>query len=301
VPIPESQLETWSHQGAIATARLTHESVRNALAAVSSPIRGMDYEVYLQGSYRNSTNIRSDSDVDVVVQLNSTFGYDLSGLPTDQARLFQAAYSTPAAYRREHFRPHVLTALQRYYGTNALTEGSKSLKLRPGPGRLGADIIPAIHFRKYTYFYGQNASGFIDGIQFDNVRDRRNVVNFPRLHYDNGVSKNSADRTNGRYKPAVRMFKNAASRLIDQGAIAKAGAPSYFIECLLYNVPDINFSGSLQDTFLSTLRWLWTLANLDCFMCQNGQLTLFGSTSEQWSDTKAAQFVKALADLWHNR
>jgi len=29
--IPESQLETWSHQGAVTTAEATHKSIRNAL------------------------------------------------------------------------------------------------------------------------------------------------------------------------------------------------------------------------------------------------------------------------------
>jgi tRNA nucleotidyltransferase (CCA-adding enzyme) len=82
--IPESQLQTWSHQGAVTTAKTTHESIRNALAANTSPIRDKSYEVYLQGSYKNTTNIRGDSDVDVVAQLNSTFQDDLSALPLAQ-------------------------------------------------------------------------------------------------------------------------------------------------------------------------------------------------------------------------
>lgn len=54
--IPESQLETWSHQGAVTTARATHESVRNALESYESWPRDVEYEVYLQGSYKNDTN-----------------------------------------------------------------------------------------------------------------------------------------------------------------------------------------------------------------------------------------------------
>ena len=79
MPIPESQLETWSHQGAVTTAKQTHESIRKALNPHTWPT-GVKYEVYLQGSYKNTTNIRGDSDVDVVAQLNSTFQHDLSEL-----------------------------------------------------------------------------------------------------------------------------------------------------------------------------------------------------------------------------
>src|SRR5690348_706208 len=143
MPIPESQLETWSHQGAVTTASATYRSIQTALTANSSPIREKNYEVYLQGSYKNDTNIRGDSDVDVVVQLNSTFGYDLSALPEEQKRQFQVSYPTNATYLWEDLRADVLRALRAYYGAASITEGNKSLKLASAPGRLAADIIPA--------------------------------------------------------------------------------------------------------------------------------------------------------------
>ena len=40
----------------------------------------MTYVSYLQGSYRNDTNIRGDSDVDLVLELNSVFKHDASVL-----------------------------------------------------------------------------------------------------------------------------------------------------------------------------------------------------------------------------
>lgn len=61
--IPESQLETWSHQGAVTTAKTTADSIRNALDSYSSWPDGIYFEVYLQGSYKNDTNIRGDSDI----------------------------------------------------------------------------------------------------------------------------------------------------------------------------------------------------------------------------------------------
>ena len=43
--IPESQLKTWSKQGATVGSADTHKSIRNALAQHSWP-SGMDYNAY---------------------------------------------------------------------------------------------------------------------------------------------------------------------------------------------------------------------------------------------------------------
>jgi tRNA nucleotidyltransferase (CCA-adding enzyme) len=76
--IPESQLRTWANRGAITTAKTTTDSVKNALNSYNGWPSGIDFEVYLQGSYKNKTNIRGDSDVDVVAQLNSASYSNLS-------------------------------------------------------------------------------------------------------------------------------------------------------------------------------------------------------------------------------
>jgi hypothetical protein len=218
MPIPESQLETWSHQGATVTSSNTYRSIQTVLAAASSPISNKSYEVYLQGSYKNDTNIRGDSDVDVVVQLNATFGYDLSGLDAEQRGYFATSYPTNATYLFQNFRADVLRSLRQYYGQAAVSEGSKSLKLVAAPGRLAADIIPAIQHRKYNYFYGINGESHVEGIKLWTTNNLE-VVNFPKDHYKNGVAKHATNRTNGWYKPTVRMFKNARTHLVDHGLL----------------------------------------------------------------------------------
>jgi hypothetical protein len=259
----------------------------------------MDYEVYLQGSYKNDTNIRGDSDVDVVVQLNSTWAYDLSGLSDDQRGIFSRSYPTNATYLWEHFRADVLRSLRAYYGQAAVAEGTKSLKLTATPGRLAADIIPAILHRKYLYFYGTNGEQHVEGIKFWS-RSGREIVNFPKIHYDNGVAKQSVDRTNGWYKRTVRIFKNARTYMIDQGSLSDDVAPSYFLECLLYNVPDAAFGQSLQDTFVRVWNWLWKDAPGNTLRCQNGQLLLFGTAAEQWQISNAKVLLEALKRLWES-
>jgi len=72
--IPTEQLNRWSNQGAQETAIITHTQIQKVLNSDSSKIRGKDFEIFLQGSYKNDTNIRGDSDVDIVVMLKDTFG-----------------------------------------------------------------------------------------------------------------------------------------------------------------------------------------------------------------------------------
>lgn len=294
--IPESQLETWSHQGATVTAKATHESIRRALTVDTSPIRDKNFEVYLQGSYRNTTNIRGDSDVDVVVQLNSTFKRNISALSEYEIALYKATYSD-ATYLWKHFRADVLKALRNYYGASVISEGNKSIKVAGGSNRLPADVVVCIQYRKYQRFLSMGDQRYVEGIVFYTLRENRRVINYPKLHYKNGAKKNK--QTNSWYKPSVRVFKHARTYLVDHDAIAKDLAPSYFLECLLYNVPNDAFGGSYQETFCNVLSWL-TEANFEDFTCQNEQLPLFGETPEQWSMDDAIQLVNELINLWNN-
>ena len=299
--ISEMQLEAWTGLGAVQAAEASYAAVRNALASVAA-VRykdaGRSYDVYLQGSYKNNTNIRGDSDVDVVVELQSTFGYDLDELhPSEKAR-FHQEHSGSATYHLEEFREDVLYALRLYFGAGSVTEGDKAIKIAGAAGRLPADVVVCLEYHKYTH-YLEGARRYVPGIRFYTQKDHRRVINYPTLHYDNGVAKNKA--TNERYKPAVRMFKNARNYMESNGLLAKNAAPSYFVQCFLYNAPDKAFSGNLQDAFfnvVSSLVGRFTDGTADAFMCQNGQVPLFGDTPEQWSQSNAIALLSALLKLW---
>jgi tRNA nucleotidyltransferase (CCA-adding enzyme) len=77
MPIPESQLKTWSNQGATERSAKTCASIKAAIEAYFWQ-EGMRPEVYLQGSYLNSTNSRGNNDVDVVAVMSSVFYSNLS-------------------------------------------------------------------------------------------------------------------------------------------------------------------------------------------------------------------------------
>ena len=133
------------------------------------------------------------------------------------------------------------------------------------------------------------------GIGFYLSDDKRWVVSYPQQHRDRGAKKEEA--TSNRFKRTIRMFKAARNRLVEKRVITKDDAPSYFIECLLYNVPNGMLRPELAPTYTGILGWL-KKAKLRDFQCQNGQVSLFGRGREQWTVQKAQAFRKALQGLW---
>ena len=79
-------------------------------------------------------------------------------------------------------------------------------------------------------------------------------MNYPKEHSRNGSAKSA--QTWDRYKRTVRMFKNARNYLESSGKISADLAPSYFIECLLYNAPDLGFQHSFQNTYAAIVKWV---------------------------------------------
>ena len=80
-----------------------------------------------------------------------------------------------------------------------------------------------------------------EGITFWGRHDHLQVVNYPKLHYDNGVVKNRS--TAGEYKPSVRMLKNARRYLVEHGDIDRTLAPWYSssVRLCYHNIPDQSF------------------------------------------------------------
>jgi len=158
-------------------------------------VRPRGIEVFLQGSYRNVTNIYSDSDVDIVVLLTETYTRDTSRLAHYQQ---QAEYGNTQAHHAQYpfhqFKPDVVQSLRLYYGAGFVTPGSKAIRVHGVNGLLSADVIPAVEHKLYT-FYGTTiltagSTNYIEGISFWD-QSGRHIVNFPKEHIKNGHSKNS--------------------------------------------------------------------------------------------------------------
>jgi hypothetical protein len=46
------------------------------------------------------------------------------------------------------------------------------------------------------------------------------------------------------------------NHMLREGLLPDGVAPSYFVEGLIYNVPDANFGGNYKDTFVNCFNWL---------------------------------------------
>src|SRR6266487_2006361 len=104
--IPETQLDTWSAQGSVTQSKQTYASVKNALEDIDSPYFEKSFEVFLQGSYGNDTNVYAESDVDTVIRLDSIMRSDVSALPPEQRKAYHAAYKD-ATYKFSEFKDGV--------------------------------------------------------------------------------------------------------------------------------------------------------------------------------------------------
>lgn len=291
--IPESQLTIWSRQGTTDSASVLYERIRIALQN-DAALRNRNFEVFLQGSYRNSTNIRGDSDVDVVVMLRDAFKPDYS-LLNDYTRASVQAGLQDATYDLPDFRRDVSNAIRRAFPSHSITEGGKSIKIPRTSNNIPADVVPCLEYRLYLppQTLLSDAS-HVDGIWLWDVQRNYSVISFPKQSYDNGVAKHG--RTGQWYKPTVRIFKNACGWMEDNRLIQNGTASSHYIECLLYNVPDQQFGSSYGDTFVNVVNWL-NSADLTNFVCQNGIQRLFDPG--RWTTQNARTYIGALTKMWN--
>ena len=275
--ISEATLSQWSHPRSAKASKQAHVSIRKALAAYEG-MSEFKHEIFLQGSYKNGTNLRRDSDVDVVIQLAHQLKPRVIGLGGQQ--LEEDADHLAAHERWRSFRRHALKAVRARYG-EAVTSGRKTIKLEKGELHADADLVVTLSYR--------------NGIGFYLADEKRWVVSYPQQHHQRGTEKEEA--ANRRFKRTIRMFKTARNRLVEKGALTKDDAPSYFIECLLYNAPDHLFKRRRATTYTGILDWLEE-TQLKGFKCQNGKVPLFGRGREQWSVDNARVFVRAMQHLW---
>jgi len=291
--IPESQLDTWSRQGTTVSATALYERIRTALQN-DTALQGRNFDVFLQGSYRNSTNIRGDSDVDVVAMLTETYMPEYGALDAYTKTAVEGS-SSSATYTLTDFRRDVSNAIRRAFPSHNITEGGKSIKIPRTSNNIPADVVPCLEYRLYLppQTLLSNAT-YVEGIWLWDVQRGHAVTSYPKQSYDNGVAKNG--RTNQWYKPTVRIFKNARGWMEDNGLIQSGTASSHAIECLLYNVPDQQFGSSYGDTVVNVVNWL-NGADLTNFVCQNGIQRLFDSG--RWTQQNARAYIGALIQMWN--
>ncbi|MFZ2026502.1 MAG: nucleotidyltransferase [Microgenomates group bacterium] len=292
--ISNDQLQTWANAPGHTKAQHTYQQIKNALTASGvSQVRGC--EVYLQGSYANSTNIRHDSDIDVVIQLNSSFAYGLNRLTDFQKSIFHLEYPTNATFNWSDLRSDVIAALVAYFSPSRIdTSGNKSIKLIGDISLSNADIVPCLQYRNYNSFNIGVTNDFIEGMRFWTIRENTEVINYPKVHKANGENKNAQHRTDEMYKDTVRVIKHIRRKLIDEHNFDGKKAPSYFIESAVYNAFDQHFSGNHQSALESVLDFLIRRCDASRLVTVSHQHLLFGTEIWQWNKSHASEFLEAV-------
>lgn len=241
----EGVFTTWS-QGPGVTEQTKAENAERAIRKAidaSDKLQALQIDVFPQGSYRNRTNVRQESDVDICIRLMSTFHYDL---PADISQ--SEAGFTNSSYTYSTFKNDVEEALVDYLGRGAVVRGNKAFDVHENTYRVDADVVPTFEFREY-YRVG-SVVRYRSGTRL--IPDRGDPIeNWPQQHYDRGVEKN--DRTRRRFKRTVRILKRLRNEMVGNGSSAARAMPSYLIECLVANVPEEAFD---KDSYWDTVRWV---------------------------------------------
>lgn len=295
--ISEEQLQTWTNAPSSVKSKFTHEEVRKALEK-SDALKYRSYDVYLQGSYANSTNTKVDSDVDVVVQLNSTYSPDVSQLSIADRQLFNQV--TPnATYQWADFRRDVLAALTSHFGILAVRAGTKSIKIAGSASRVNADVVPCLQHRRYLSFATWKPEDFVEGMKFwTTSTPSAEIINYPKLHLKNGEEKNAQHRTSEKYKHMVRIMKNIRRNLVEKNGMDPKLAPSYFLECAIYNAPDGHFQTDYKTGFEYVLDHILHRCDPNGLVTVSHQHALFGTEPWQWNQANAAAFFQAVQSYY---
>jgi len=292
--ISEEQLETWSHQGSKVQSAATYAAVKSVLCDSEAPYASRNFDVFLQGSYGNDTNIYAESDVDVVICLSDAYNADISDLDSDEKAAYEADRST-ADYGFMEFRKEVISWLTHNFGPGVKL-GKKAILVPGTNGRRDADVLACIVHKRFTSYRSSWNSCYHTGIYFRTTSGTK-IINFPKQHSDNCTTKHQ--ETQSRFKANVRVLKNMRKSMVSANWLADGVAPSYFIEGMLWNVPSQNFAGSYQQTIENCLYWL-ELTNPTQLVCANDLHWLIrDGAAVCWNTKDFQEFLSAARQYWN--
>lgn len=249
-------------------------AIKKAIAA-SDALASRNVTVLTQGSYRNRTSVKMESDVDICVRCNESFFFDLP----EGASASDFGISTPAAYPFAQFKSDVGKSLVDYFGSSHVSPGKKAFDVHENTYRVDADVIPTFEYRRYLAD-GRHLSGtafFADGAMVK-------TINWPEQNYANGRVKN--DATNRRFRAVVRILKTLRNEMAEANIAAAQPIPSYLSECLAWNVPNEGFD---RGSYVADVRW--ALAHLF-------NSTMNDEVCKEWGEVNELKYLFRSAQPW---
>jgi hypothetical protein len=274
-------------------ANRAERMVRDAITSYA-PLNTREIRVFSQGSYRNRTNVRADSDVDICVLSKAGFYGDYSLVPGVGN---QSLGYTDASYTLHNLKADVEAALKAHFGAPAITRGDKAFDVRENTSRIAADVVPAFEGR--LFFRNGLGLQYHSGAVLQCASNSQLIYNWPEQHYANGVSRHES--TGQQFKKKARCLKNLRYEMADGGSASAKAMSSFLLESLVYNCPDATFQhpSHLED-MKAVIIHLWDATKEEA--CEktmvevNGIKYLFHST-QGWNRAATRTFLQ---DAWNH-
>ena len=246
--------------------------------------------IFVQGSFANNTNVKTHSDVDIAVINEALFRTKYRAGVTDS----NYGFVTSAITARQ-FKDEVQVALEAKFDGDVV-RGNKSIKINGNSYRVDADVVPALRYRDYSNDWRNDESNYERGIVI--VPDHGGaIINYPEQHIELGRKKNIA--TNRYYKKIVRIAKKMRILMEDNGCSSAKKVSSFFIESLIWNVPNSYFTkySSLKYIFEGIVEYLkQSKTQLSQFKEANGIKAL---CAESTTIEEAARFIDDLSFFYN--
>ena len=257
------------------------KAIRNAIKA-SDKLKDRNIRVFTQGSYRNNTNVRKDSDVDVGILCYDTFFYELpEGYTPEHFNIINASY------QYTEFKKEVQEALISYFGSNSVHRGNKAFDIKENSYHVEADVAPFFEHRRY-----HKNGDYLSGVELMPDNGGK-VINWSEQHYSNGVNKNND--SNRRFKSTVRIFKALCNEMSENGISQAKVIPGFLIECLIWNVPNDKLNNNTHtDDVRESIIYLYnnTKDNESCKEWREvSELKYLFRTLQKWTRQQANDFL----------
>ena len=194
--------------------------------------------LFVQGSYANNTNVRTQSDVDIAVVQEDVFTTEYrtaaSGFPQSDSD-YNFCTATPS---EKSFKDEVQECLERKFGRD-VERKNKSIKIHGNSYRKDADSVPCRRYRDYRNDYRKDENNYVRGIVIF-PDDGGSIINYPEQHIENGKKKNND--TNRYYKKMVRIIKKMRYLMCECGYKEAEQVSSFGLESHLWNLPNSLFT-----------------------------------------------------------
>jgi len=261
-------------------------AIRRAIEA-SNKLKMRNVSIFAHGSYRNNTNVRKDSDVDIGILCTDTLFNDFPpGMNREDFGL------SPATYHYEQYKNEIEEALVDYFGRAAVKRGNKAFDVHETSYHVEADVAAFFEHRRY-----RKDGTYLEGVALLTDKEKKRITNWPEQHYENGTRKNM--ETGTRFKRIVRVLKSLSNEIAEKGV--KAGnIPGFLIECLVWNVPNDRFQHSAYTTNVqAALTFLFnnTMTQEACKEWgEVSELIYLFHSSQKWTWQQAHDFTSAAWD-----